>query len=711
MSLQRKTSCIPVFVLAFLTAGILILAGCSQDPEPTSSGGGGGGGSSDVNLGTPTVNPSEILSGGTSIVEVVATDAASDPIPGLVVTFIVSPTDGGYFTPPSTTTDSSGIASAVFTSSLAGTMSIGATAEGAQSLYAPINVTSNQQSSGNMDISVTPSLLAADGSSSASVTVSVADDSGNPAPDNTVVKLTAGERFIDLDGNGYFSTGDSLAFDYNDNQTWDPVGIIPATAQTTGGVATATYTAGTEATTAYIKATVTGTGDFDGTVETSVQLTPNASIYAIELSSDVSGIQVRHTGGIEFTNLDAICYDVHGNTVPEGLAVDFIILDGPGGGENISGQGLGPVTAYTNSKGVATVLLWSGTMSGTIRTRASAGAVLSSATLVAVYAGPPYYIGVGSDFCNMDGWNTINREMYVNATVSDFYKNPIQDSIVVYFTVDEGIIDAFGITSDSTGVANAIFRTGPPQDDGIVWVWAETSGGTVVGSTYFINSYLPSIIYLTMVPQSLLADGESEAAFWADVRDLNNNYVMDGTDVEAKAKFGTASSGATEDGCHASEYEGTYNSAVLKQDFSLTGLNDDGIGVIDLITVKSGFVSNSVACTLTTEYAYFEESEITVEGSSIPYGATGLPIRAIIKDRYGNPLGDHTLTAAISAGSIVPGTAVQETNGFGEAFGFQFNAPADSTGGKSAVISITDSDPRGSGLVLTTTITYTAKKK
>jgi len=710
MSLQIKTSCIPVFILAFLLAGMMILAGCSQDPDPVTSGGGGSI-ADDVNLSTPTLTPSEVLSGGTSIVEVVATDAASDPIAGLMVTFVVSPAEGGYFTPPTTTTDANGIASAIFTTSQTGTMSIGATTDGAQSLYAPLNVSSNQQSSGNMDISVTPSLLAADGASSATVTIAVADEADNPAPDNTLVKLTAGERFIDFDGNGYFNAGDSLAFDFNANQTWDPIGIVPATAYTTDGVATVTYTSGTEATTAYIKATVTGTSDFDGSVETSVQLTPDATIYAIELSSDVTGIQVRHTGGIENTNLEAICYDVHGNTVPEGLAVNFIITDGPGGGENLAGQGLGPVTVYTNSNGVAMVPIWSGTISGTIRTYASAGSVLSTATFVVVYAGPPFYIGVGSDFCNMDGWNTINREMYVNATVSDFYKNPVQDSVAVYFTVDEGIIDAYNITSDSTGVASAIFRTGPPQDDGIVWVWAETSGGTVVGSTFFINSFIPSIIYLTMWPQSLLANGESDATFKADVRDLNNNFVMDGTAVEAKAKFGTAGSGGTEDGCYASEFEGNYRSPILKQDFSLTGLDDDGIGAIDVITVKSGFVSTTIVCTLTTVSSFYEESEISVEASSVPYGAAGLPIRAIIKDRYGNPLGDHTLTATISAGSIVPGTAVQETNGFGEAFGFQFNAPADSTGGKSAVISIRDGDPRGSGLVMTTTLTFTAKKK
>jgi adhesin/invasin len=694
-----------------LLLGMPFLVGCDKDPDPTSSGGGGDV-SGDVNLTSPTVSPTDFVVGETAVVEVTATDAGSDPIDGLSIDFVVSPSAGGYFTPPTVTTNANGIASTVFTSSQTGTMSIGAQAEGANSTYTNINVSSSgQQSSGNMTIGVSPSLLTADGASTATVTITVEDAGGNPAPDQTLVLITAGERFDDVDGDGYFSANDSLMIDYNANDTWDPVGFISATAMTDAtGTATVTYTAGTDATTAYIKATVNGTVDFDGSVETSIQLTPDADIYAIELSTDVSGLQVRHTGGIETTNLEAICYDVHGNFVPEGLAVNFVITNGPDGGENIAGQGWGPVTAYTNSNGVATVPLWSGTISGTMRLYASAGTVLSSATFVTVYAGPPYYMAVGSDFCNMDAWNTVNRVQYVNTAISDIYHNPVQDSVVVYFTVDEGIIDAYGITEDSTGVASAIFRTGEPQVDGIVWVWAETSGGTVVGSTFFYNSYIPAAIFLSVLPNTLLANGETEATFWADVRDLNDNYVINGTEVESKATYGSATSGGTVDGCRASIYEGTYRSAILKEDFSVTGGDDDGIGAIDVVTVKSGFVANTFTVILTTAYAFHEESEISVDAASVPYGATNLPIRAIIKDRYGNPLADHTLTATISNGSIVGGTAVQETNGFGEAFGFQFNAPPDASGGSSAIITITDSDPRGPGLTLTASVSFTAKK-
>jgi hypothetical protein len=711
MAVQRKLGLIPVAVLGLLVAAMLSITGCSTDPEPTSSTGGGG--DANITISTPTASPSDLMEGETSVIEVIVTDAADDPVADVSVDFVVSPAGGGYFTPPTATTDTSGIASTIFTSQQSGTMSIAASAEGKQSPYTAVAVTATgQQASGNLQISVTPGLLTADGASNATVTVTVLDVDQNPAPEGTTVKFAAGERFDDVDGNGYWTQNiDSLMFDYNANDLWDPIGMIPASAATdASGIATVTYTAGTEATTAYIKATVTGTTDYDGTIESSVQLTPDAEIYSIELSSDVTGMQVRHTGGIETTNMHAICYDVNGNRVPEGQAIDFVITDGPGGGENIAGQGYGPVTAYTNSNGVATVPVWSGTVSGTVRIYASSGTVLSNATFVAVYAGPPYYIAVGADFCNMDAWNTVNREQYVNSAVADIYHNPVQDTVVVYFTVDEGIIDAYGITEESTGVASAIFRTGEPQVDGIVWVWAETSGGTVVGSTYFINSYIPDHIYASILPTSLLANGKSNATYWADVRDLNDNFVIDETPVDAKTLYGTASSGGTTDGCHASIYEGEYRSATLDQDYSVTGLDDDGIGGIDVITIKSGFTSTSLVCTLTTAYAFAEESSLEMEGTSVPYGATNVPFYVVVKDRYGNPLADHTMTATATAGAIAAGTETQETNTFGEAFGFRYNAPADSTTGMSAIITVSDSDPRGGGLTLSTNVTFTAKK-
>jgi hypothetical protein len=712
MSELNKKNWVPVICIGMLILAMVIISGCEGTREPTTTGSDGSG----INLSAPVITPGSVEQGSTSIVEVTVTNDNGSQVADAAVTFEVSPSTGGTFTPITATTDANGIASTVFTASQPGTHTIAASSNGAYSPFATVSVSSTtQQTSGNISVQVTPSLMTADGSSTATVVIRVRDENDNAPGDSTVVKLTAGERFFDVDGDGYFTSGvDTGIVDVNANNMWDPVGIIPAIAYTEAGSVAVSYTAGTVATTSYIKATVNEGGVFDGSNEASILLTPDAAIYAIELSSEVTGVQVRHTGGQENTTLDAICWDVNGNLVPEGLSVQFLILDGPNGGENIMGLGLGPVTAQTDANGVASVEVWSGTISGTMEIRATAGTVLSNATFVTVYAGPPYYISVGSDFCNMDGWNTTNREMYVDAVVADLYHNPVQDSVTVYFTVDEGVIDAYGITSDSTGVAKAIFRTGEPQTDGLVWVWAETSGGSVVGSTLFINSYIPAVVYLTMSPQMLLADGKSEATFWADVRDLNNNLVLDRA-VETKTLYGAAGGGVTTDGCNASVFEGGYVAPVLDQDYSVTGVDDDGIGGIDFITARSGFVSSSIPCTLTTSWAFYKESSIEMDATDIPYSATGIPIRVVIKDRYSNPLADHTLNASLTpAGTLTVGT--DETNTFGEAFDFRFNAPAapppDIDGNipdTPALITIIDTDPRGGGLVMTAKIKFTAE--
>ena len=73
-------------------------------------------------------------------------------------------------------------------------------------------------------------------------------------------------------------------------------------------------------------------------------------------------------------------------------------------------------------------------------------------------------------------------------------------------------------------------------------------------------------------------------------------------------------------------------------------------------------------------------------------------ISAEIKDRFGNPLGDHTLGMTASGGIVSNGT--QETDGFGIADGFTWTAPGVL---EKVNITIQDTDPLG-GFSLTHTI-------
>lgn len=719
MSLQFKSSLVPLYCLGLFLAGILMLGGCESSPEATTY----EAASDEINLSIPTANPSSLLMGETSVIEVIATDGNGEPIAGLSISFI---SNSGYFTPSVVESNSEGIATTIYTPTSDGSHSLRTWATGAESQYVSVNVSSNQESSGNVRISVNPTLLTADGSSTATVIVHVDDAAGNPAADSTMVKIVAGEKFEDQDGDGYFTDGvDYLIYDINGNFDWDPIGVIPAIAYTEAGSIAVTFSAGTEAATSYIKATVNDDILYNGFAEIPILLTPDAQVFAIELTADEPGIHVKGTGGIETTNLHATCYDVNGNTVPEGITVNFVITSAPDNpavpdSVNIAGQGYGPVAALTNSDGMATVPIWSGTISGTVRVYASAvtdvGPVLSEATRITVFAGPPYYIAVGSEQCNLQGWATVNVTNGVTAIVSDVYYNPVQDSITVYFTVDECVIEAYDITKNNSGVASVEFRTGAPYVDGIVWVIAETEGGLVKDSSYFINSHIAASLVLTIGRQSFLANGKDKSFFWADVRDLNNNFVVNGTVVETATIFGSATEGTTKDGCNASIYEGEYKAPTLEQDYSVTGANDDGIGAIDVLTARAGFTGSSIVCTLLTANAFSATSSITVGAVVIPYSSTGTPLHAIVRDRYNNPLADHTMVATITAGTINAATTPQETNTFGEAFGFLIDAPAapapDIDGNIAdtrAIVTITDNDARG-GPPLSIEVTFSASK-
>ncbi|MDP2960619.1 MAG: hypothetical protein Q8N71_04265, partial [candidate division Zixibacteria bacterium] len=109
-----------------------------------------------------------------------------------------------------------------------------------------------------------------------------------------------------------------------------------------------------------------------------------------------------------------------------------------------------------------------------------------------------------------------------------------------------------------------------------------------------------------------------------------------------------------------------------------------------------------------TDVAYYKSCLIDVVGT-VTYGTTE-PFTVIIKDRAGNPLGGHSISATVTSGTITGSPRI--TNGYGETSGLFFTAPTDTTI-KSATISVTDNDPRG-GITLTKKVSLSStllKKK
>jgi hypothetical protein len=646
-----------------------------------------------VSIKTITVSSYSIQKGQTAWVDLVVADDADRPVSDALVSFSVTPATIGFCTPTVDTTESDGSAATVFTSTNFGTATIQVNVEGVASTIVKIEVVTSGGTTKPLSIQINPTWLPADGIAVCTVSVTVSDTTGNLAKDNTVVRFIAGEKFEDNDEDGYFTEGiDELKYDVNQDGRWNPIGFIPSFALTHAGEVTVTYVAGLQTGTAYIKVTSEPDGNFLQE-DVPLLLVPTNNVAYIVLIPDQAKIQVRGTGGVEATNVRAICYDENGNRVGADFPVEFYIINGPGGGEALNGVAGDSITIMTNSSGEATVTLASGTKSGAVRMRAKVGTVLSYSTLITICAGPPTDISLGVTPCNIRGWDVNCVEATICACLVDMYGNPVPDSTSVHFGTEEGQVSCCDKTKQ--GCAYSTYLSGDPRNDGQARIWAETWGenGMVADTCLLIVSGPPASVIFINPPQSLLADGISKGDVLVEVLDLNNNYVLNQTPVTMKTSFGSVQSGVTSDGCYASLFETELVSEVLAQDYSmLYSDHDDGIGTINVLTAKSGFVSSSVDVTFSTGNTYSKNCEISAEGT-IPHGST-IPVVVIIRDRYGNPLGGHYVVAdqAHTSGGTVIGS--DYTNAFGEATDFAFTATTD-LAVKSAVVSFCDQDPRG----------------
>lgn len=697
--LKKHMKLIPM-ALVMIVAMVGLLTGCSSKSVKDDIS------SSEVTM-DMIVSPAAIDYSETSVIEVTLTNGSS-PVMNQVVNFTVQPSASGYCTPAQATTDDNGIAAAVFTPYSTGSASVIAStnlSDGPLTKTVGVEVASTYQGAeGNVEIALEQSLLLANGSDSTRVHITVRDALGQRVPDSTLLILTCGEKFNDYDSNGFYSEGIDYLYDINHNWAWDAMGQLPTYAVTDGGngSASVTYLAGNEAGTAYLKVTVADQ-NIGGQSDIPIQLRADATVNAIYLSSDSINLSVKGTGGIEIAQMRAKGYDKNGNSVPEGIPISFIITDGPGGGEHLDIDGYGPYTAMTNSQGTASVPLHSGTVSGTVRIRAYIDTILSNATQVMVSAGPPAYVVVASKYCNVDYWDNVADYNEIVAVVSDVYLNPVNDSTVVYFSTDEGTMKSHEArTQYLEGTASTKWMAGNnvATADGDVWIYAETAGGTVRDSSMFFNTHWPDTLVCVGVPSSITADGNTKAYVWITGYDLNGNPVIGGTKIEGEANILSVSGATLQNGCYSATDRVEVKSGVLQMDYSMTGGTDNGIGAIDYVTWwhPAGAVS-SFAVNLTTGYAYAGSSNLAKQGS--PGGGETGYFTVTIKDRFGNPLGDHSLTITTPSGSAVP--AVAKTNSYGEAV-FSWLIPA--AEGDYTII-VQDNDPRG-GIVLSSTVTVSS---
>ncbi len=345
--------------------------------------------------------------------------------------------------------------------------------------------------------------LVADGQSFTRVTITVRDRLGNPMPNQTInlsVSPAQG-RFEDLQGN-----------------------TITQISSGATGTVEVVYRSGTRAGSVTLTASV---GAISGqAVITLVAGSPaTIELVAVPTTAPADGqTEIRVTATVK---------DAFGNAVPN-VQVQFT---------STPALTITPPMVTTNDTGQATVSVTAPRTAGSYLLRAQVGTI--SATLSLTFgASSPSVMSLSASRTNLVvslpprpeyAGLTVYSRTEITATVVDENNNPVS-GVVVQFNASAGTIQATAIT-DAAGVARAAY-VAPPSPTGQVTINAQ-SGAASGSLTLDILPGPPAQVTVVANPLMVPADGRSQIAVTARVRDANGNPVADGTTVFFSARSET----------------------------------------------------------------------------------------------------------------------------------------------------------------------------
>jgi adhesin/invasin len=292
------------------------------------------------------------------------------------------------------------------------------------------------------------SSLPADGVSTTSVVVEVADAFGNPVPDQAVLLAT------------------SLG------------AIVPESTVTTGadGKATAILLTGTKAGTATVTAQA---GAASGTAQ--VEFT--ASVFAPATIAVTSSVDRLVADGSSTAQVTALVRASNGSSVAN-VFVSFT-------------TSLGSITngGTTNANGEVVATLTAGTVAGLAQVVAEyAPGVVSPVKQVELVAGPPSQLNVSATAAALPADGVSETE--VKLKVMDAYSNRVANQVVTLSTSLGTLVPGGSVTTDSNGEATVKLRAGVTAGMAVVSAQAGAASGSVqveftsVGPTQF-KLFLP----------------------------------------------------------------------------------------------------------------------------------------------------------------------------------------------------------------------------
>lgn len=350
-------------------------------------------------------------------------NASGVAVPNELVTFSMGAYTNAVVSPTSLVTNASGVA--IVSIAPASISSVGGavvTASAQVGVGGPrvSNQTSFNVASTNVSLSaitVGSASLASAGNTSLAVTVNINGVAASGVPINVTYTASCGR----INGSG-----------------------SSASVTTNGsGIASASYEAvNSDGTLCSGPVTVTASSASASSVSTSITVA-TATANAITYISPGSSVQIFVTGSGALEQYVAQFKVLSGTTAMANQSVTFSLLVNPGGvGLNSSGS-TANVVATTNSAGIASVAIFSGTIPGPVKVRASLTSdtsVFAETQNVTVASGPPSqrFMSLSVETFNIEGRNIDGTATKLTARVADRQGNAVQDGTVVNFTAEGG---------------------------------------------------------------------------------------------------------------------------------------------------------------------------------------------------------------------------------------------------------------------------------
>ncbi|MDP2645832.1 MAG: invasin domain 3-containing protein [Desulfobacterales bacterium] len=599
MKLNRASTSI-VFGLLFLI--LMQLAGCGSGGSGGASSGNGG--STVLPGSAATVIPasgSGILSSvadGVSASKITVTvkdQNGTDVADGQVITFT---TTAGTLS-SATAATKNGEAFIYLTSPvIVGTATVTASIDGISNT---VTVTFLPGAVSTIALTATPANLTADGSSTSTIRVYVTDANGNAVANGETISF-----LVTTANNGILSA---------------------PTAPTTNGAATVVYTApaskgtGTET----IRAQST-----NGKTQTVNIILVDASVGTVTVTSGAAGIVAD---GLSSTIIRAAVKDTGGNNVADGQTVSFSTTAGT----------LSSATAPTTN-GVATVTLTSPTLVGAATITATIGGV-SGTTSVSFFPGPVSTIALTATPANLTANGTSKSTLV--ATVLDANGNPVNAETLT-FSVQFGTLANLTVVTAGGVATNQYTAPGSVPAGGKDTITVKSTNGKTANIGITLIGPAVSNISLSANPQTLPADGVSQAIVSATLALVGGGTVPDGTPV---------------------------NFSILGAGGGSINPSGTTAGGTAIATLTSGTVPETVTvhaeaggriAEINMEYTPGKVTVSIIPNSLLGTGQQTAAVTATVLNAAGAPVAGDTINFTLnngSMGTLVPASAVTNASG------------------------------------------------